>query len=116
MAKPRAGRVAGSVADDRPVLPGVDSRRVESYHAPGLYRSVGGLVVDRLHVAIHSRDAVDTLRQTECRRLHADRPPKRAVPTAALWPWLRREWRSLNPDQPGKVVALFQQIPALARA
>jgi len=43
-------------------------------------------------------------------------PPKRAVPTAALWPWLRREWRSLNPDQPGKVVALFQQIPALARA
>ncbi len=43
-------------------------------------------------------------------------PPKRAVPTAALWHWLRREWRSLNPDQPGKVVALFQQIPALARA
>ena len=86
MAKPRAGRVAGSVADDRPVLPGVDSRRVESYRAPGLYRSVGGLVVDRLHVAIHSRDAVDTLRQTECRRLHADRPPSGRYPPPRCGP------------------------------
>ena len=74
------------------------------------------VVVDRFHVAIHYRDAVDALRQAECRRLNADHPPERAVPTAALRPLLRREWQSLNPDQQGKVVALFQQTPALARA
>ena len=74
------------------------------------------IVVDRGHVAVHYRGAVDTLRQAECRRLNADRSPERAVPTTALRPLLRREWRSLNPDQQGKVVELFQQTPALARA
>ena len=74
------------------------------------------VVVDRFHVAVHYRDAVDTLRQAECHRLNADRPPERAVPTAALRPLLRREWRSLNPDQQGKIIELFEQTPALASA
>ncbi len=74
------------------------------------------IVVDRFHVAIHYRDAVDALRQAECRRLNADRSPERAVPTAALRPLLRREWRSLNPDQQGKIIELFEQTPILARA
>ena len=74
------------------------------------------VVVDRFHIAVHYRDAVDTLRQAECRRLNADRPPERAIPTAALRPLLRREWRSLNPDQQGKVIELFEQTPTLASA
>ena len=74
------------------------------------------VVVGRFHVAIHDRDTVDTLRQTECRRLNADRSPERVIPTAALRSLLRREWRSLNPDQQGKVVELFEQTPTLARA
>ena len=74
------------------------------------------IVVDRFHVAVHYREAVDALRQAECRRLNAERPPERAVPTAELRPLLRREWRSLNPDQQGKVVELFEQTPTLASA
>ena len=74
------------------------------------------VVVDRFHVAVHYRDAVGTLRQAECHRLNADRPPERAIPTAALRPLLRREWRSLNPDQQGKIIELFEQAPTLASA
>jgi transposase len=74
------------------------------------------VVVDRFHVAVHYRGAFDELRQAECRRLNAERPPERAVPTAELRPLLRREWRSLNPDQQGKVVELFEQTPTLASA
>ena len=74
------------------------------------------IVVDRFHVAVHYREAVETLRQAECRRLNVGRSPERAVPTAELRPLLRREWRSLTPDQQGKVVELFEQIPTLARA
>lgn len=74
------------------------------------------VVVDRFHVAVHYRKAVDELRQAECRRLNADRPPERAVPAAQLRPLLRREWRSLNLDQQGQVVELFEQTPSLASA
>ncbi|QQS54238.1 MAG: ISL3 family transposase [Candidatus Competibacteraceae bacterium] len=74
------------------------------------------IVVDRFHVAVHDREAVDALRQAECRRLNAGRSPERAVPTAELRPWLRREWRSLNLGQQGKVVEWFEQTPALASA
>ncbi len=49
------------------------------------------VVVDRFHRAVHYREAVDTLRQAECRRHNADRPPERAIPTAALRPLPRRE-------------------------
>ena len=63
-------------------------------------------MVDRFHVAVHYREAVDALRQAECRRLNAERTPERAVPTADLRPLLHREWRSLNPDQQGQVVEL----------
>lgn len=74
------------------------------------------VVVDRFHVAVQYRKAVDELRQAECRRLNADRPPERAVPAAQLRPLLRREWRSLNLDQQGQVVELFEQTPSLASA
>jgi transposase len=74
------------------------------------------VVVDRFHVAVQYRNAVDELRKAECRRLNTGRPPERAVPTAELRPLLRREWRSLHPDQQGQVVELFEQTPALASA
>ncbi|HYQ92161.1 MAG TPA: ISL3 family transposase [Candidatus Competibacteraceae bacterium] len=74
------------------------------------------VVVDRFPVAVQYRKAVDELRQAECRRLNVDRPPERAVPTAALRPLLRREWRSLNLDQQGQIVELFEQTPTLASA
>ena len=38
------------------------------------------IVVDRFHVAVRYREAVDALRQAECRRLNAERTPERAVP------------------------------------
>ena len=74
------------------------------------------IVVDRFHVAVRYREAVDALRQAECRRLNAERTPERAVPTAELRPLLRREWRSLNPDQQGRLVELFELTPTLASA
>ena len=74
------------------------------------------IVVDRFHVAVHYREAVDEVRKAECRRLNAERPPERAVPTAELRPLLRREWRSLNPDQQGRRVELFELTPTLASA
>jgi transposase len=74
------------------------------------------VVVDRFHVAVQYRKAVDESRKAECRRLNAERPPERAVPTAELRPLLRREWGSLNGDQQDRVVELFEQTPTLASA
>ncbi|MEI2774064.1 MAG: ISL3 family transposase [Candidatus Competibacter sp.] len=74
------------------------------------------IVVDRFHVAMQYRAAFDNLRQAECQRLNAARPPERAVPTAELRPLLRREWPSLNRDQQGRVVELFELTPTLASA
>ena len=74
------------------------------------------IVVDRFPGAVQYRAAFDNLRQAECQRLNAARPPERAVPTAELRPLLRREWPSLNPDQQGRVVALFELTPTLASA
>lgn len=74
------------------------------------------LVVDRFHVAVHYRKAVDELRQTECRRLNAGRPPDQTLPTAELRSLLRREWPSLNPVQQGQLAELFERTPTLASA
>ncbi len=74
------------------------------------------IVVDRFHVAARYRAAFDNLRQAECQRLNAARPPERAVPTAGLRPLLRREWPSLNRDQQGRGVGLFELTPTLASA
>ncbi len=57
------------------------------------------MVVNRFYVVVQYRNTVDELRQAEYRRLNADRPLDREVSTAELRPLLRREWRSLNPDQ-----------------
>jgi transposase len=74
------------------------------------------VVVDRFHVAVQYRKAVDDLRQQECRRLNASRPADQALPTAELRSLLRQEWTSLNPSQQDQLVNLFQQSPTLANA
>ena len=74
------------------------------------------VVVDRFHVAVQYRQAVDDLRQQECRRLNAGRPADQALPTAELRSLLRREWSSLNQSQQDQLVNLFQQSPTLANA
>ncbi len=74
------------------------------------------IVIDRFHGAVQYREAFDDRRKAECRRLNAARSPERAVPTAELRPLLRREWRSLNPDQQGRLVELFELTPTLASA
>jgi transposase len=74
------------------------------------------VVVDRFHVAVQYRQAVDDFRQQECRRLNTGRPADQALPTAQLRSLLRREWSSLNRTQQDQWVNLFQQSPTLANA
>jgi len=74
------------------------------------------IVVDRFHVAVQYRNAVDEVRKQECRRINAGRPADQALPTAELRPLVRREWPSLTPAQQGQLVELFEQTPTLASA
>ena len=74
------------------------------------------VVVDRFHVAVQYRQAVDDLRQAECHRLNAGYPANQALPTAELRSLLRREWPSLNPAEQGQLAELFEQTPTLASA
>lgn len=74
------------------------------------------LVVDRFHVAVQYREAVDGLRKQEFRRLNAGRPADQSLPTAELRLLLRREWSSLTPAQQGQLLELFAQTPTLVSA
>ena len=74
------------------------------------------MVVDRFHVAVQYRDAVDALRPQEWHRLNAERSPAPPLPTAELRRLLRRQWPSLTPAQQGQLVELFGQAPTLANA
>jgi transposase len=74
------------------------------------------IVVDRFHVAVQYRKAVDELRKQECRRINAGRSADQALPTAELRPLVRREWPSLNEAQQGQLAELFEQAPTLASA
>ena len=49
------------------------------------------IVVDRFHVAIQYREAMDNLRKQEFRRLNAERGPATALPTAELRRLLHRD-------------------------
>jgi transposase len=74
------------------------------------------IVVDRFHVAVHYRDAVDDLRKQECRRLNAGRPADQTLPPAEFRRLLRQEWSSLTPAQQGQLLDLFEQTPTLVSA
>ena len=110
------GGAAGPTADDGAVLSWRRSRRswkaTVRWVCMDMWEGYSGavaaappkawVVVDRFHVAIHHRDAVDILRQAECHRLNAD-APERAIPHRRVAAFAAlREWRSLNPDQQGK--------------
>ena len=73
-------------------------------------------MVDRFHLAVHYREAVDDLRKQECRRLNAGRPADQTLPTAELRRLLRQEWSSLTPTQQGQLLDLFEQTPTLVGA
>ena len=74
------------------------------------------VVVDRFHVAVQYRPAVDALRLQECRRLNAAPPADQVLPIAELRSLLRREWSSLKLAPQDPLVNLFQQAPTLASA
>jgi transposase len=74
------------------------------------------IVVDRFHVAVQYRKAVDELRKQECRRINASRPADQALSTPELRSLVRQEWPSLNRAQQGQLAELFEQSPALASA
>lgn len=87
-AHPRPGGAARPVAGHGTDLSGVDSSPVESRDAV-LYRHAEGhagavaaalpkarIVVGLVHVAARYRVAFDNLRQAECQRLNAARPPE----------------------------------------
>jgi len=74
------------------------------------------IVVDRFHVAVHYREAVDDLRKQECRRLNAGRPADQSLPTAEFRRWLRQDWSALTPAQQGQLLEWFEQTPTLVSA
>jgi transposase len=74
------------------------------------------IVIDRFHVACHYRDAVDTLRRQEMRRLH------KQLPKAAqddlkrtLWPFRKRA-TDLDPAEQERLNALLAHSPCLRQA
>lgn len=74
------------------------------------------IVVDRFHVACHYREAVDTLRKQEIRRLRKDLPAEQhdAV-THILWP-LRKQPTDLSAEEQQRLATLFDLSPALRQA
>lgn len=74
------------------------------------------IVVDRFHVAVQYRKAVDELQKQEGRRINAHRPADQALPTAELRRLVRREWPSLDVAQQGQLAEWFEQAPTLASA
>lgn len=74
------------------------------------------LVVDRFHVARHYRDAVDTLRKQELKRLRATLATNRQdVLKHTLWPSRKRR-DALTPDEEQRLAGLLAHSPDLDRA
>jgi len=74
------------------------------------------IVIDRFHVARQYRDAVDTLRKQEVRRLKQELP-KQAVDDLkhTIWPFRKRE-ADLDQAEQERLDSLLTYSPALARA
>lgn len=74
------------------------------------------IVVDRFHVARHYRDAVDTLRKAEVRRLQEELPAEeRADLARTMWP-VRKEDDALTDGERERLARLLCHSPALRRA
>jgi len=73
------------------------------------------IVIDRFHVARHYRDAVDTLRKQEVKRLRTALPePQHDALTESMWP-LRKRPTDLTDEEPQRLQRLFALSPARAR-
>lgn len=74
------------------------------------------IVIDRFHVARHYREAVDTLRKQEIRRLRQELPDdQREALKQTLWPFRKRS-ADLTPDEQARLDVLFTHSPALQQA
>jgi len=74
------------------------------------------IVVDRFHVARHYREAVDTLRKQEIRRLRKELPAdQHDAVTHILWP-LRKHPADLTAEEQQQLATLFDLSPALQQA
>lgn len=74
------------------------------------------LVLDRFHVAQHYRDAADTLRKQELKRLYQELPKERTKPfKKSLWPFRKRP-ADLESSEQERLDALFAHSPALKQA
>jgi transposase len=74
------------------------------------------IVIDRFHVARHYRDAVDTLRKQEVRRLQKELPKNAAdALKRTLWPFRKRS-TDLDAVEQERLEALLAHSPALRQA
>jgi len=74
------------------------------------------VVIDRFHVARHYRDAVDTLRKQEIKRLRNELPEAQHEDLKdILWP-LRKQATDLSEEEAQRLKRLFVLSPALKRA
>jgi transposase len=74
------------------------------------------IVIDRFHVARHYRDAVDSLRKQELRRLKAELPKdEQQVLEKTLWP-MRKAPDELSEEERARRDGLLALSPSLAKA
>ncbi len=74
------------------------------------------IVIDRFHVARYYRDAVDTLRKQEVKRLRKELPEaQHDALTEIMWP-LRKRPADLTDEERQRLERLFALSPALERA
>jgi len=74
------------------------------------------IVIDRFHVARHYRDAADSLRKQEVKRLQQELPKADAkLLKKTLWPFRKRR-ADLDTEEQERLEALFAHSPALKQA
>ena len=74
------------------------------------------IVVDRFHVACHYREALDTLRKPEVRRLRKELPVEQHDAVTHIMWRLRKQPADLTADEQQQLATLFPLRPALQQA
>ena len=74
------------------------------------------IVIDRFHVAKHSRAGADTLRKQECKRLRAELPHETMDQLKhTMWPFRKRP-ADLDAEEQDRLMRLFEHTPELKQA